>query len=83
MVRSRSRATHCGGARARLGAGVCPYNNVTATVKSTLAANAKNDLKARSMSWQVREFEKLQGELADVMKSSLDEARRQILIEQL
>lgn len=54
----------------------------TATVKSS-GRTRKERFKSGSMSWQVREFEKLQGELADVMKSSIDEARKQILIEQL
>ena len=35
------------------------------------------------MSWQVREFEKLYDELGTVMQSSIDEARRQILVERL
>lgn len=56
--------------------------NKTATVKSSGRAK-KERFKSGSMSWQVREFAKLQGELADVMKSSLDEARKQILVEQL
>ena len=54
----------------------------TATVKSS-GRTRKERFKSGSMSWQVREFEKLQGELADVMKSSIDEARKQILTEQL
>ena len=56
--------------------------NKTATVKSS-GRTRKERFKSGSMSWQVKEFQKLQIELADVMKSSLDEARRQILIEQL
>ena len=54
----------------------------TATVKSS-GRTRKERFKSGSMSWQVREFQKLQGELAEVMKSSLDEARKQILIDQL
>ena len=49
----------------------------TATVKSSGRAR-KERFAPGSMSWQVREFQKLQGELADVMKSSIDEARKQI-----
>ena len=65
----------------RVLSGKFPYNK-TATVKSSGRAR-KERFKSGSMSWQVKEFQKLQGELADVMKSSLDEARKQILIEQL
>ena len=65
----------------RVLSGKFPYNK-TATVKSSGRAR-KEKFKSGSMSWQVREFEKLHGELAEVMKSSLDEARKQILIEQL
>ena len=36
-----------------------------------------------SMSWQVKEFERLQGELAKVAESALDQARKEILLEQL
>ena len=36
-----------------------------------------------SMSWQVREFEKLQAELGRVMQGAVDQARREILEEQL
>jgi len=35
------------------------------------------------MSWQVRAFEKLQAELAEVVESAVDQARKEILIEQL
>ena len=56
--------------------------NKTATIRSKGRVR-KERFRSGSMSWQVREFEKLQGKLADVMKSSLDEARKQILIEQL
>ena len=56
--------------------------NKTATVKSS-GRTKKERFKSDSMSWQVREFQKLQGKLADVMQSSVDEARRQILVEQL
>ena len=31
----------------------------------------------------MREFQKLQGELADVLKSSVDQARKELLVEQL
>ena len=65
----------------RVLSGKFPYNK-TATVKSSGRAR-KERFKSGSMSWQVKEFQKLQGELADMMKSSLDEARKQILIEQL
>ena len=65
----------------RVLSGRFPYNK-TATVKSS-GRTRKERFAPESMSWQVREFAKLQSELADVMKSSLDEARKQILIEQL
>ena len=61
--------------------GKFPYNK-TATVRSS-GRTRKEKFKSGSMSWQVREFEKLHGELAEVMKSSIDQARREILIEQL
>ena len=35
------------------------------------------------MSWQVREFQKLLGEMDEVIKSSIDQVRKEILIEQL
>ena len=35
------------------------------------------------MGWQVREFEKLQGEIADMVKSTIDETRKKLLMEQL
>ena len=52
----------------RVLSGKFPYNK-TATVKSS-GRTRKEGFKSDSMSWQVREFEKLQGELADVMQSS-------------
>ena len=54
----------------------------TATVRSS-GRTRKERFKSGSMSWQVREFEKLQAEMADVIESSIDEVRKQIKIEQL
>ena len=54
----------------------------TATVKSS-GRTRKEKFASGSMSWQVREFQKLQGEMADAVKSSVDAARKQLLIEQL
>ena len=65
----------------RVLSGKFPYNK-TATVKSS-GRTRKERFKSDSMSWQVREFEKLYDELGTVMQSSIDEARRQILVERL
>ena len=65
----------------RVLSGKFPYNK-TATVKSS-GRTRKERFKSGSMSWQVREFEKLYDELGTVMQSSIDEARRQILVEHL
>ena len=65
----------------RVLSGKFPYNK-TATVKSS-GRTRKERFKSGSMSWQVREFEKLYDELGTVMQSSIDEARRQILVERL
>ena len=35
------------------------------------------------MSWQTREFEKLQGQMGEVLGSTMDKARREMVIEQL
>ena len=56
--------------------------NMTATVKAG-GRKRKERFAPDSMSWQVREFEKLQGELADAMQSSVDQARKELLIERL
>ena len=65
----------------RVLSGKFPYNR-TATVRSSGRAR-KERFASNSMSWQVREFQKLQGELADVLKSSVDQARKELLVEQL
>ena len=65
----------------RVLSGRFPYNR-TATVRSSGRAR-KERFASNSMSWQVREFQKLQGELADVLKSSVDQARKELLVEQL
>ena len=61
--------------------GKFPYNKM-ATVKAGGRVR-KERFKSGSMSWQVREFQKVQQELADVVKSSIDQVRKEILIEQL
>ena len=43
----------------------------------------KERFRKGSMGWQVREFEKLQGEIADMVKSTIDETRKKLLMEQL
>ena len=58
-----------------------PYG-ATATVRSAGRAR-KERFAPGSMSWQVREFEKVQRQLADTIESSIDEARKRLLIEQL
>ena len=58
-----------------------PYN-----VNATRASGGrvrKERFASGSLSWQVREFEKLQGEMANLVASTIDKARRQIRIEQL
>ena len=65
----------------RVLSGKFPYNR-TATVRSS-GRTRKERFAPGSMSWQVREFQKLQGELADVLKASVDQARKELLIEQL
>ena len=56
--------------------------NKTATVKSS-GRTRKETFKSGSMSWQVREFEKLQGKMADVANQKIAQAQKEILIEQL
>ena len=58
-----------------------PYGT-TATVRNAGRAR-KERFASGSMAWQVREFEKLQAELAETIQSSIDEARKRLLIEQL
>ena len=65
----------------RVLSGKFPYG-ATATIRNTGRAR-KERFAPESMSWQVREFQKLQGELAETIKASIDEARKQLLIEQL
>ena len=65
----------------RVLSGRFPYNR-TATVRSS-GRTRKERFAPGSMSWQVREFQKVQAELADVLKSSVDQARKELLIEQL
>ena len=65
----------------RVLSGKFPYG-ATATIRNTGRAR-KERFAPESMSWQVREFQKLQGELAETIKASIDETRKQLLIEQL
>ena len=65
----------------RVLSGRFPYG-ATATIRNTGRAR-KERFAPESMSWQVREFQKLQGELAETIKASIDETRKQLLIEQL
>ena len=58
-----------------------PYG-ATATVRNVGRAR-KERFAPDSMSWQVKEFGKLQAELSDVLSEAVEEACRQILIEQL
>ena len=52
--------------------------NATATVRSAGRVR-KERFASGSMSWQVREFEKLQAELSQVMQSAVDRARIEAL----
>lgn len=54
----------------------------TATVRSA-GRTRKERFASGSMSWQVREFQKLQGQLAETIQSSVDKARTALLVEQL
>ena len=54
-----------------------PYNR-TATVKAGGRVR-KERFKSGSMSWQVREFEKLQDELAATVEGAITQARREAL----
>ena len=61
--------------------GKFPYNK-TATVKSS-GRTRKEKFKSGSMSWQVREFQKLQGKMAEVANQKIAQVQKEILIEQL
>ena len=69
------------GGGGRILSGKFPYNK-TATVKSS-GRTRKETFKSGSMSWQVREFEKLQAKMADVANQKIAQAQKEILIEQL
>ena len=61
--------------------GRCPYN-VTATTRA-VGWQRKERFKSGALSWQVREFQKLQGRMSEVIQSSIDKARKELLVEQL
>lgn len=61
--------------------GSFPYGR-TATIRNT-GRTRKERFASGSMSWQVREFEKLQAELSDVIQQKIEDRRRELLIEQL
>ena len=58
-----------------------PYGT-TATVRA-VGRQRKERFKSGSLSWQVREFQKLQAKMGEVIQSSIDKARKELLIEQL
>lgn len=58
-----------------------PYGR-TATIRASGTVR-KERFAPDSMSWQVREFEKLQAEMGRMMKTTVDQVRREILEEQL
>ena len=62
--------------------GKFPYG-ATATRNKGEEGCKKERFRKGSAGWQVREFEKLQGEIADMVKSTIDETRKKLLIEQL
>lgn len=62
-------------------AGSFPYNRV-ATIRSGGRVR-KERFKSGSMSWQVREFEKLQAEAAQVIQSTIEEAQKATRLEAL
>lgn len=61
----------------RVLSGRFPYGR-TATVRAS-GRTRKERFAPDSMSWQVREFEKLQGELAAMLSDEVDQVRREIL----
>ena len=61
--------------------GLFPYNK-QATVRSSGKVR-KEKINSRAFGWQIREFEKLQDELAQAIKEGVDQAHREILEEQL
>ena len=61
--------------------GIFPYNK-QATVRSSGKVR-KERINSRAFGWQIREFEKLQDELAQAIKEGVDQAHREILEEQL
>ena len=68
-----------GGGRALYGR--FPYGK-TATIRSAGRVR-KERFAPDSMSWQVREFAKVQQEMANTIGASIDKARKELLIEQL
>ena len=68
-----------GGGRALYGR--FPYGR-TATIRSAGRVR-KERFAPDSMSWQVREFQKAQKQMADTIGASIDKARKELLIEQL
>ena len=69
------------GGGGRVLAGKFPYNKI-ATVKSS-GRTRKEKFTSGSMSWQTRKFQELLNEMDEVIKSSIDQVRKEILIEQL
>ena len=65
------------GGQGRVLSGRFPYNR-TATVRSSGRAR-KERFASNSMSWQVKEFQKLQNEYAKLGQSALDQVRREAL----
>ena len=66
------------GAR-RILSGVFPYEK-TATIRAAGRVR-KERFKSGSMSWQVREFEKLQADMAEAIKATMDKAAKAQRIE--
>ena len=58
-----------------------PYG-VTATTRA-VGRQRKERFRSGSLSWQTREFAKLQAKMGEVIQSSIDKARKQVLIEEL
>ena len=68
-------------ARGRKLAGSFPYGSTA--VVADRGKVRKERIRARAFSWQLDEFAKLQGQLADVVKEAEDTARAQLLREEL
>ena len=66
---------------ARILSGHFPYEKIATT--SNRGRRRKERIKSRAFGWQIREFERLQGELSKAISESVEQAKIEILQEQL